>query len=717
MILADAENPDVILLDIIMPGMDGFEVCKRLKSDKGLCDIPVIFVTALKGDKESRIKGLEVGAEAFLAKPIDESELIAQIRAMLKIRKATLERKSETQRLELLVAEKTNELKKTHKATLNLLEDLQNEIETRKQTEEALRQSEALYRSILDASPDDITLTDLEGNILMISPKGLEFIGYKSLSELKKTNFIDLLIPEDRERALKRLSEMFAGISRGLEEFKILTKNDSIVDTEINAEFVRDENGNPQKIVFAVRDITERKRNEEALRYSEQKFRDMANLLPQIVFELDNTGRITYVNEQAYEVFGYQTHELIGEQSFFAIISADKKRSERNFKLKIEGKNSDNNSYTMQRKDGTTFPALIYSNPILKNGESIGIRGIVVDITDQKKSEELIRESEKKYRLITEKISDVVWILDLNGKSQFVSQSIENFTGYTVDEYLRQTIFDRFTPKSADIANRLLKSEISKYLKNRNRKFNFRKTLILEYKCKDGNVKFGELLITPYLDENEQLIGIHGVTRDITARKLTEDKLLESEALYRAILEASPDFIIITDLYGSVQMASPSAIYKYGYNDITEVIGRNILDFTSNEDKERMYDDFKKVTVGVRTGPNEYKSITPNGKCFDIEVKGGIIHDINGNISKLVFNARDITERKQAQEALEKSEAKYREFVENSPEAIALYSDGIVNYVNKECVRLMRATNKEQLIGVPVIEFIHPDNRNRNNFV
>ena len=84
--LAALKDPDVILLDIIMPVMDGFEVCSRLKSDKNLSDIPVVFVTALKGDKESRIRGLEVGGEAFLAKPIDESELVAQIRAMVKIK-------------------------------------------------------------------------------------------------------------------------------------------------------------------------------------------------------------------------------------------------------------------------------------------------------------------------------------------------------------------------------------------------------------------------------------------------------------------------------------------------------------------------------------------------------------------------------------------------------------------------------------------------------
>ena len=457
--LAATEKPDVIMLDIIMPGMDGFEVCKLLKENKGLRDIPIIFVTALKGDKESRIRGLEVGGDAFLAKPIDESELVAQIRAMVKIRQAHIERKNENQRLELLITEKTNELKKTHKATLNLLEDLRTEIDTRRETETALR------------------------------------------------------------------------------------------------------------------------------------------------------------------------------------------------------------------------------------------------------------ESEKKYRLITEKISDVVWILDLNGKSKFVSQSIEKFTGYTVDEYLAQTIDERFTPSSAKYAKELLHSEVKKYLNKEINPDEFKKTIILDYLCKDGSVKTGELLISPYLNDDEELIGVHGVTRDITERKIAEDRLLESESLYRAILEASPDFIIITDVQGNVLMASPSALHRFSADEHNQVIGKNIIDFIDPKDHERMLFDFNRSTQGVKSGPNEYKCITAAGKIIDIEVKGGYLYDSEGKIAKLVFNARDITERKLAQEALEKSEEKYREFVENSPEAIALYSNGIVTYVNKECLRLMRATSKDQLVGMQVIDFIHPDNR------
>ncbi|MDX9883357.1 MAG: response regulator [Prolixibacteraceae bacterium] len=108
--LALAENPDVMLLDIVMPMMDGFTVCRQLKEYETTQDIPVVFITALKGDRENRIKALEAGGDAFLAKPIDELELVAQIRAMVRIKEAREEKKNEKERLEKLVAERTVEL-------------------------------------------------------------------------------------------------------------------------------------------------------------------------------------------------------------------------------------------------------------------------------------------------------------------------------------------------------------------------------------------------------------------------------------------------------------------------------------------------------------------------------------------------------------------------------------------------------------------------------
>ena len=172
--LAAIEDPDVILLDIVMPDMDGYEVCKKLKADKKLSDIPVVFVTALKGDKESRIQALECGAEAFLAKPIDESELTAQIRAMVKIKKAKIEKRDEKERLAALVEEKTSELNEKHQITLELFEDLKNEYEARKKSEELLRQSELKYYTYFQYAPVGYQSLDKDGYILEVNDMWLK---------------------------------------------------------------------------------------------------------------------------------------------------------------------------------------------------------------------------------------------------------------------------------------------------------------------------------------------------------------------------------------------------------------------------------------------------------------------------------------------------------------------------------------------------------------
>lgn len=293
--LAAKEDPDVILLDIVMPEMDGFEVCRRLKDDKILRDIPVVFVTALKGDKGSRIKGLEVGAEAFLAKPIDESELIAQIRAMVKIKAANIQKRDENVRLTALIEERTRELKHTHTATLNLLEDLKKENEARRRTEEALRASEV-------------------------------------------------------------------------------------------------------------------------------KFREMTNLLPQIVFEIDTEGLVTYVNKRAQAMFNYEVSELIGKSAFIVLDSKDLNRSEDGFKSLILGENVENKEFILQRKDGSSFPALIYTSRIFKDDIVIGLRGMVIDITEQKQTEEKLTYLARLYSLLSQINQAVVRTSNLDELLQKICQ-------------------------------------------------------------------------------------------------------------------------------------------------------------------------------------------------------------------------------------------------------------------------------------------------------
>ncbi len=152
------------------------------------------------------------------------------------------------------------------------------------------------------------------------------------------------------------------------------------------------------------------------------------------------------------------------------------------------------------------------------------------EISERFLVENEIRESERKYRRISNKMTDVVWLMDLKGNSLFVSPSIEHFTGYTEEEYLKQTIPERFTPDSMKSGLSILENEVKSYLADPENKESHKRVLEMEYLCKDGTTKWGELIVSPYLDENNKLIGIHGVTRDITdKRKAKQDLIIAKE--------------------------------------------------------------------------------------------------------------------------------------------------------------------------------------------
>lgn len=530
---AAKENPDVILLDIVMPEMDGFEVCLRLKEDKNLCDIPVVFVTALKGDKQSRIKGLEVGGEAFLAKPIDESELVAQIKAMVKIKEANIQKRNENIRLIALVEERTQELNRTHVATLNLLEDLKNENEARKKIEEALRASEELYRSVINASPDNITVTDLNLNILMISPKGVELFGYESDVDVINRNINEFLVPEDKDRAGKNIKSMFQGVFNGPEEYQIFRADGTKVDTEVNAEFVRDATGQPNRLVFAIRDNTERKVAQEALRESEEKFRVMTNLLPQVVFELDSEGIITYLNEQAYDILKYD-NSLIGVNSIDLHVDEERERADESLRCVLSGGTTNNHEYQMVRKDGSVFSSLVYSNPIIKDGKALGIRGIIVDITEQKLVEEKLRESEEKFREMTNLLPQIVFETDVLGNLTYVNKQAYKICGYEEESSLIGIHgLNFFKMASYENSLKVLQNRIEGKPTESN---------IYEVMRKDGST-FPAILYSTPIYKGNKTAGLRGLIVDITEQKQIEKKLNYVTRLYAFLSQINQEII------------------------------------------------------------------------------------------------------------------------------------------------------------------------------
>ncbi|MDD4148949.1 MAG: ATP-binding protein [Bacteroidales bacterium] len=151
------------------------------------------------------------------------------------------------------------------------------------------------------------------------------------------------------------------------------------------------------------------------------------------------------------------------------------------------------------------------------------------EIAERNNKENEIRENEIKYMRIANKMTDVVWLMDLNGKSIFVSPSILQFTGFTESEYLDQAIEQRFTPESTSIGLKILSEEVKLYHSNTVGRKDHKRILEMEYLCKDGTTKWGELIVSPYINDSGEIIGIHGVTRDITEKRKAKYELIKAK--------------------------------------------------------------------------------------------------------------------------------------------------------------------------------------------
>ena len=209
--LAREENPDVILLDIVMPSMDGYEVCRRLKADEQLHPIPVVFITALKTDRDSRIKALNCGAEGFLCKPLDEQELLAEVRAMAKVKAATVLQRDESTRLAVLVEERTHSLQLSRQSLMNMMEDMRKENDARKQAELEAQREEALSNTIIDSIPGAFYLIGENCRYARWNSYQRDVILGTTDDQMTSKNALDTIHPEDRALIQSKIVNVLQG--------------------------------------------------------------------------------------------------------------------------------------------------------------------------------------------------------------------------------------------------------------------------------------------------------------------------------------------------------------------------------------------------------------------------------------------------------------------------------------------------------------------------
>jgi len=407
------------------------------------------------------------------------------------------------------------------------------DITERKLVEEALKKSEELYRSILRASPDVITITDLEGRILMVSPAALTMFGCVREEDMLKRLVTDFIVPEDRDRASSNVALMFQDVMTGPGEYRGRRADASTFDMEVNGEFIRGVDGQPTSIVFVVRDITERKRADEALQKSDERFRKLAESLPEIIFEMDLQGNLTYVNQNAFVIAGYSPEQFgQGFNGFAIIASEDQERLRANISKLLRGKKQGLTEYTLIRADGSTFPGLFHSSPIIIDGKPVGFRGFIIDITERKLAEEAQRESEKKFRAVFETATDSIFIKDVNLRYIQANPAMERLFGLPSSEMMGKTDEELFG------------KEAGAHIRETDLKILAGETVEEEHaKPVNGVSHTFHVIKSPMRESDGKITGLCGIARDITERKHAEDELKMTRDAAEDAARAKSEFL------------------------------------------------------------------------------------------------------------------------------------------------------------------------------
>jgi two-component system sensor kinase FixL len=256
------------------------------------------------------------------------------------------------------------------------------------EAEAAQRRIEQRYRVTLISIGEGVVVTDAEGRVELLNPVAQTLTGWTA--EEARGQALETVFRIVHEETRAPIGPVLReSVVVGQAQHAVLVARDGTErPIAVAGAPIRDEDGAVRGAVLVFQDQTEERRAERTLRDSEQRFRDLANLLPQTIYEIDLEGRLTFVNRQALKVFGYTWAEFeAGLSCFEMVVASERDRARQNMQRILHGEDAGGAEYIAQRRNGTQFPVVIYSSPILRGDAPVGLRGIIVDVTEKKEDE------------------------------------------------------------------------------------------------------------------------------------------------------------------------------------------------------------------------------------------------------------------------------------------------------------------------------------------
>ncbi len=459
----------------------------------------------------------------------------------------------------------------------------------------------------------------------------------------------------------------------------------------------------PEKGRFATifEDITERKRSEELLKESEEKYRTLTENTIDIIYTLDDEGIFTFVNSRVSN-YGFNQKDIIGHNFLEFVHPEDKDRVAEDFKeIMRTGR-----EYITRFRVGSPKGETVWveeNSRLLRNsrGKNIGIIGVLRDITERRKAEDLLQKSEERFKTITENIPGVVYqfYFRKNGEMgvYFASERYKDILGLSGDlKDLFAKFIECFEPEEK---KRLLES-IRKAAETAS-PWQFEGW----FNKPTGGKLFLRGSSAPVSGQNE--IIFNGMLFDVSDRKKMEDALKESEEKYKNVIENANEAILVAqDL--SIKYLNPKIQEMTGFS-AEEIFSKQFLDFIHEEDRKQALNHYNRILSGEKgVGTEQFRIIRKDKK--EIWVKNNAIQiQWQGKPATLNF-LTDITEEKLSQELLRQSEEKYRLVVENADELIIIIQDGMLKYFNSKTVYFFGYSDKD-LSTKPMLDFIYPEDR------
>src|SRR5258706_4024121 len=584
----------------------------------------------------------------------------------------------------------------------------------RQGAEEALRETEERFRQLAENIHEFFWMKDVRDNRIIYLSPGYEEVWGRSVEAFyeQPRSLAESVHPDDRDRVVQHMEQHRHGeFTDG--EFRIVRPDGSVRWIRSRGFPIKDQNGNLSRIAGLAEDITQRKQIEEALREREGWLDRILDSLPAAAYTCDADGLITYFNERALEVWGRSPKLNHRDDRFcgsFRLFDVDGKlipHDQCGMAVAMKEKREINGiEVVIERADGSRRNVLAHISPMWgADGQLAGAVNVVVDITDRKRTEKALKESEERFRTLAKATNDAVWDWDLDTNKVWWSEGVFTLFGHVLEQGSAEPAWwlERVHPDDRAAVEAFFFEVV------RGRELSW----VDEYRfrCADGSYK--DVYDRGYVirDTDGRAIRMIGAMLDITPRKRAEESLRESEERFRGTFENAAVGIANIDFEGRWLRVNQRLCDIVGRTR-EELLQTTFQEITYADDLSLSFEQFTPFTRGERSNyAYQKRYVRKDGSLVWVEIFGALQRDAAGKPAYAIAMIQDISERKRLEGELRESEHRWRSLTEALPQLVwTATPDGACDYFSTQWTD-HTGVPERALLGWSWLETLHPDDR------